>query len=99
MPKNPLELSDILASFLIEQIDAKHVYAFSASKVVFETEEAIPWTLDGEFGGEHKEVTVENLQKQLEIMVPAEHIEEIKEFPYVLGLEEAMEMEEEKSIE
>jgi len=31
MPKNPLELSDILAAFLIEQIDAKHVYTFSAS--------------------------------------------------------------------
>lgn len=85
MPKNPLELSDILASFLIEQIDAKHIYTFSASKIIFESEEDIPWTLDGEFGGNHKEVVVENLQKQLEIMVPEEHIEELKEFPFVLG--------------
>lgn len=88
MPKNPLEVSDILAAFLLEQIDAKHVYAFSATKVIFEAENEIPWTLDGEFGGNHKVVAVENLQKQLEIMVPAEHIEEIKEFPFVLGLEE-----------
>lgn len=88
MPKNPLELSDILASFLIEQIDAKHVYTFSASKITFESEEEIPWTLDGEFGGNHKEVVVENIQKQLEIMVPENHIEELKEFPFVLGVEE-----------
>ena len=88
MPKNPLELSDILASFLIEQIDAKHVYTFSASKVVFESEEEIPWTLDGEFGGNHKEVTVENLQKQLEIMVPEEHLEELMEHPLVLSEDE-----------
>jgi len=88
MPKNPLELSDILAAFLIEQIDAKHVYTFSASNVTFEAQEEIPWTLDGEFGGKHKEVVVKNLQKQLEIMVPAEHLEELKEFPFVLGVEE-----------
>lgn len=89
MPKNPLELSDILASFLIEQIDAKHIYTFSASKIIFESAEEIPWTLDGEFGGNHKNVVVENLQKQLEIMVPEEHIEELKEFPFVLGTEAA----------
>jgi len=88
MPKNPLELSDILASFLIEQIDAKHIYTFSASKVVFESEEEIPWTLDGEFGGTHKEVVVENLQKQLEIMVPEEHLEELMEHPLVLAEDE-----------
>jgi len=94
MPKNPLELSDILAAFLLEQIDAKHIYTFSASKVTFECEEEIPWTLDGEFGGNHKVVVVENLQKQLEIMVPAEHIEELKEFPFVLGTEVSGEKEE-----
>lgn len=84
MPKNPLELSDILASFLIEQIDAKHVYTFSSSRIVFEAEEEIPWTLDGEFGGNHKEVVVENLQKQLEIMVPEEHLCELMEHPIEL---------------
>ena len=99
MPKNPLELSDILASFLIEQIDAKHVYTFSASKITFECEDEIPWTLDGEFGGNHKEVVVENLQKQLEIMVPEEHIEELKEFPYVLGTEAVEEPEMMEKVE
>ena len=70
MPKNPLELSDILAAFLIEQIDAKHVYTFSASKIILESEEEIPWTLDGEFGGNHKEVHIKNCEKAMEIIVP-----------------------------
>lgn len=96
MPKNPLELSDILASFLIEQIDAKHIYTFSASKVVFEAEEEIPWTLDGEFGGNHKEVVVENLNKQLEIMVPEEYLEELMEHPLVLAEDEIELIEEDK---
>lgn len=88
MPKNPLELQEVLASFLIEQIDTKHVYTFSTSKITFETEETIPWALDGEFGGEHKEVVVENLQKQLEIMVPEEYLEELMERPVKLEPEE-----------
>ncbi len=88
MPKNPLEFSDILASFLIEQIDTKHVYTFSTGKVTFESETEIPWTLDGEFGGNHTTVVVENLQKQLEIMVPAEHLEELKASPVKMETEE-----------
>lgn len=88
MPKNPLELQEILASFLIEQIDTKHVYSFSASKIVFESEQEIPWTMDGEFGGNHTKVEIENLQKQLQIMVPEEHLTELMEHPLVLEADE-----------
>lgn len=80
-PKNPLDLSDILASFLIEQLDSKHVYTFSAKEIVFECEEEISWTLDGEFGGKHQRAEIVNLQKQVEIMVPEEYIEELMEEP------------------
>jgi diacylglycerol kinase family enzyme len=47
--------------------------------VTFECEEELPWTVDGEFGGVHSKVVVENLQKQIEIMVPEEHIVELTE--------------------
>ena len=43
---------------------------------MFESIEEIPWTLDGEFGGEHDEVVVENLNKELQIMVPGTHEED-----------------------
>ncbi len=78
-PKNPLELQEIIAALLIEQIDTKYMYTFKTGYITFESLEEIPWTLDGEFGGEHDYVEIENLRQQLGIMVPAEHIEELKE--------------------
>jgi len=88
MPKNPLDLSDILASFLIEQLDSKHVYTFSAANVTFECEEEVAWTVDGEFGGRHTKAEVVNLKKQVEIMVPEEHYAELTEHPEVSGQDE-----------
>ena len=78
-PKNPIELQEIIAALLIEQIDTKHMYTFKTGKVTFESIEEIPWTLDGEFGGEHDYVEIENLQKQLEIMVPADRVNGLME--------------------
>lgn len=77
MPKNPIELQEIIAALLIEQIDTKHMYNFRTGKVVFESIEEVAWTMDGEFGGTHDRVEIENLQKQLRIMVPEEHVEDL----------------------
>ena len=78
-PKNPIELQEIIAALLIEQIDTKHMYTFKTGKITFESVEEISWTLDGEFGGEHDYVEIENLQKQLEIMVPADRVNGLME--------------------
>lgn len=83
-PKNPLALQEIVASLLIEQVDTKHMYSFKTGRITFESLEEIPWTLDGEFGGAHDEVTVENLNRQLRIMVPEEHIRELMSTPELL---------------
>lgn len=77
-PKNPIALQEIIAALLIEQIDTKHMYTFKTGKIAFESLEEIPWTLDGEFGGEHDYVEIENLQQQFEIMVPEEHKRELE---------------------
>ncbi len=71
-PKNPIALQEIIAALLIEQIDTKHMYTFKTGRITFESLEEIPWTLDGEFGGSHDEVVIENLQKELKLMVPAD---------------------------
>ena len=83
-PKNPLALQEIVASLLIDQVDTKHMYSFKTGRITFESLEEIPWTLDGEFGGAHDEVTVENLNRQLRIMVPEEHIRELMSNPELL---------------
>ena len=46
---------------------------------MFESIEEIPWTLDGEFGGEQDYVEIENVQKAMEIMVPENHVLELSE--------------------
>lgn len=77
-PANPIALQEIIAALLIEQIDTKHMYTFKTGHITFESLEEIPWTLDGEFGGEHDEVVIDNLNKQLEIMVPGEHVDKLR---------------------
>jgi len=64
------------------------MYSFKTGNIVFESLEEIPWTLDGEFGGIHDRVEVQNLNRQLEIMVPEEHIRELMQNPEEYLLEE-----------
>lgn len=68
-PKNPLELNQIMAALLNRDIDTDSMYCFKASCIHFESKENLAWTLDGEFGGEHKEVLIENREKALDFMV------------------------------
>ena len=76
-PKNPIALQEIIAALLIEQVDTKHMYTFKTKKITFDSVEEIPWTLDGEFGGEQDYVEIENAQKAMEIMVPENHVLEL----------------------
>ena len=78
-PRNPMELNEILGALALRKINPKRMYSFKTYEVHFETEEEIPWTLDGEFGGVHEEVVVKDCQKALEIMVKPEVIEDVSE--------------------
>lgn len=69
MPKNILELNAILASLTNLIDDTDLIYSFKSSKIRFSSEEEVAWTLDGEFGGSHREVSIENMQRALEIVV------------------------------
>ena len=66
----------VIDALMIQQMDSKYMYTFKSGRIMFESIEEIPWTLDGEFGGEHDEVVIENLNKELQIMVPGTHEEE-----------------------
>lgn len=90
-PKNPLALQEIIAAILIEQIDTKHMYTFKANSLILESLEEIPWTLDGEFGGEHDEVMIENQRQKLKIMVPIDKVKSLMKEPDTLQLEEGIE--------
>ena len=74
-PKNPIELNEIIASLINLVDDTDMVYSFKSKEVRFLSKEPVPWTLDGEFGGDHTDITVRNLRRAVEIMVPFEELQ------------------------
>lgn len=69
MPKNPLELNEIIASLTNMIDDTDCIYTFKTNRLKIETEEAVPWTLDGEYGGSHRELIIENEKQAVQFMV------------------------------
>ena len=69
-PSNPMELNTIMAALLSQNINTDLMYCFKASSLRFESGEEVAWTLDGEFGGRHSEVEIENLRQAMSIRVP-----------------------------
>lgn len=71
--KRPRSLEDLnrtLVALTQRDIDASCMYCFKTTCLKVESEEEIAWTLDGEYGGRHTEVVVENQREALHIMVP-----------------------------
>lgn len=71
-PKSLEELNHIIGALTLRDIDAAQMYCFKTSYLKIETAEEVAWTLDGEFGGKHTEVVIENRKQALEIMIPPE---------------------------
>lgn len=62
-PKNPLELNEIITSLLMAEDRTDMIHSFKTSSITIRSKESISWTLDGEYGGIHQQVAIEN-QKQ-----------------------------------
>ena len=72
LPKNPIELSVVAAALLNRDINTDYMYCFKTADIRFESEEEVAWTLDGEYGGDHKAVQIKNCEKAMNIIVPEE---------------------------
>ena len=68
-PKNIIERNTIIASLTNLKDETDLIDSFRADSVKFYSEEEIPWTLDGEFGGDHKEVQIKDHCKAVDIMI------------------------------
>ena len=68
-PKNPVELTQTMNSLVNRDIDTGTTYCFRTSSVRFESDEEVAWTLDGENGGSHKDVYIENRHRAVEIRI------------------------------
>lgn len=69
MPKNPMELNEIIASLTNLIDDTDLIYTFKTDYMKVKSLEKVSWTLDGEYGGEHLEAVIENQRQAVEIMV------------------------------
>ena len=68
-PKNIIELNQIIASLTNLKDTTDLIDSFRADRVRFHAEEEVPWTLDGEYGGDHQDVEIINHCKAIDIVV------------------------------
>jgi len=68
-PIAPADYLDILSSVAAKTYDGDNVRMLHASKIKFIFDEEVAWTIDGEDGGEHKEVEITNCHKAVEIIM------------------------------
>ena len=69
-PSNLAELTSIAGALTDRNAENEFIYRFKTSRLQIEADEPVAWTLDGEFGGSHKEVMIEDHKEAITIFVP-----------------------------
>lgn len=69
-PENVIELNSIAPAILDRRLKSDCVITFKCSKISIQSDEPIPWTLDGEFGGNVNNVNIVNMNQLVEFVVP-----------------------------
>lgn len=70
-PRNPAELNEIIACLTNLRPESGLICSFKADELRISTDEAVPWTLDGEFGGDQTQILLKNMHRALTIRVDA----------------------------
>lgn len=74
--KSPKALADynaLLTSLATRNFNPDYFHIVQTDNVTLRFDAPVPWTLDGEFGGETDSATILNLPKPIKIIVPKEH--------------------------
>ena len=69
-PKNIVERNEIVAALTKLRPESDLIYTFKTKELQISPYQAIPWTLDGEFGGDRTQIHLKNLHRALTIRVP-----------------------------
>jgi YegS/Rv2252/BmrU family lipid kinase len=70
MPKNLFDLQQIIAGLIKLDFSSDLFYSFKTGAVVFTSEEAISWNLDGEFGGKVHTAMISNCRRAVTFLAP-----------------------------
>ena len=68
--KNIVDLNSVAGAILRQDFDSGDFYSLKSGHIEFFFDENVPWTLDGEFGGNVRHAEIRNRRQALRIMVP-----------------------------
>lgn len=68
-PQNIMDLNAIITALLTQTPNEKYMFQTRAKDVEINFENEVPWTLDGEYGGDHSHVRIRNAKKALTLLV------------------------------
>ena len=68
-PKTPLDLQNIINSFILMDMKTDNICHFHSGCIRVEADENLQWTLDGEAGGSHQIVSIDNHKQALTVKV------------------------------
>ena len=69
-PANPIELNEIITAMLSGNLESTSlIEIYHTDMIRISSEEAISWTLDGEYGGNPKEVVIRNQKQRVRIIL------------------------------
>ncbi len=71
-PKNILEFQEIIGALLLGNSDTALIDSYKTDRIIMETSQEVPWTLDGEYGGVHKKVEIVNRRQGIKIVLDNE---------------------------
>lgn len=67
----PLNILSLMYKTIYQKYDNKQVIMFSTNKIkITALEEDVPWTIDGEYAGAHREVRINVLERAVELYTP-----------------------------
>nr|WP_308742607.1 diacylglycerol kinase family lipid kinase [uncultured Anaerocolumna sp.] len=67
-PQNVLEFQSIINDLLTGKLNSDHIYYFPVKNIQMVSKEPVPWSTDGEFGGEYSEINIQIIKQALTIM-------------------------------
>lgn len=68
-PSSLIELQQTLNALIRKEFDAPYFYYFKASDFRFRSDGSVPWTLDGEYGGNEEDISLCVFHNALKIVV------------------------------
>ncbi len=73
-PKTLAEQSELMSDLLRANLQSRHIVALKTQKISFISDTNVPWTLDGEFGGEPNAAEILAVKEAFRVAVPPKEL-------------------------